>query len=128
MIGAVDVLFVDEAGQISLANVVAISRATDSLVLLGDPQQLDQPLKGSHPPGADRSALAHVLAGEATMPPIAACSSRPPGDSIRSCARSRPRSSTTTGSNRSRISPCQRLVADGAVDRRAASGRGCSRC
>ncbi len=68
LIGSVDVLFVDEAGQMSLANVVAISRATDSLVLLGDPQQLDQPLKGSHPPGADRSALAHVLAGLATMP------------------------------------------------------------
>jgi predicted RecB family nuclease len=69
MIGAVDVLFVDEAGQISLANVVAMSRATASLVLLGDPQQLDQPMRGSHPPGADRSALAHVLGGQATMPP-----------------------------------------------------------
>ncbi|HEU4918639.1 MAG TPA: TM0106 family RecB-like putative nuclease [Candidatus Limnocylindrales bacterium] len=69
MVDAVDVLFVDEAGQISLANVVAISRATTSLVLLGDPQQLDQPMKGTHPPGADRSALAHVLAGAATMPP-----------------------------------------------------------
>jgi predicted RecB family nuclease len=68
MVDAVDVLFVDEAGQISLANVVAISRATNSVVLLGDPQQLDQPLRGSHPPGADRSALAHVLAGQATMP------------------------------------------------------------
>jgi uncharacterized protein len=44
-------------------------------VLLGDPQQLDQPLKGSHPPGAERSALAHLLFGapgeppHATMPP-----------------------------------------------------------
>ena len=67
--GAIDVLFVDEAGQISLANVVAMSQATDSIVLLGDPQQLDQPLRGSHPPGADRSALAHVLDGAATIPP-----------------------------------------------------------
>jgi uncharacterized protein len=66
---AVDVLFVDEAGQISLANVVAVSRAAESLVLLGDPQQLDQPLRGTHPPGADRSALAHVLGDNATMPP-----------------------------------------------------------
>ncbi|HEX6868511.1 MAG TPA: ATP-binding protein, partial [Candidatus Limnocylindrales bacterium] len=69
MIEAVDVLFVDEAGQISLANVIAIARATDSLVLLGDPQQLDQPLKGTHPPGAERSALAHILGDAATMPP-----------------------------------------------------------
>ena len=68
MSDAVHVLFVDEAGQISLANVVAMARSTMNLVLLGDPQQLDQPLKGSHPPGADRSALAHVLAGQATMP------------------------------------------------------------
>jgi uncharacterized protein len=69
LVDAVDVLFVDEAGQISLANVVAIARATNSIVLLGDPQQLDQPLQGSHPPGADRSALAHVLGDAATMPP-----------------------------------------------------------
>jgi predicted RecB family nuclease len=68
MAGAVDVLFVDEAGQISLANVVAMGHATDSLVLLGDPQQLDQPLQGSHPPGAERSALAHLLGDDATIP------------------------------------------------------------
>ncbi|MEA2026604.1 MAG: AAA domain-containing protein, partial [Chloroflexota bacterium] len=67
-IGALDVLFIDEAGQFSLANSVAVSLATESLVLLGDPQQLDQPLKGSHPPGAERSALAHLLDGAAVMP------------------------------------------------------------
>ena len=50
--GAVDVLFVDEAAQMSLANVLAVSQAADSLVLLGDPQQLEQPTKGSHPDGA----------------------------------------------------------------------------
>jgi uncharacterized protein len=67
--GAVDVLFVDEAGQMSLANVVSMSAATGSFVLLGDPQQLDQPLQGTHPPGADRSALAHLLGDDATIPP-----------------------------------------------------------
>ncbi len=51
MRGAVDVLFVDEAGQVSLANVVALAPATTSIVLLGDPQQLDQPMQGAHPPG-----------------------------------------------------------------------------
>jgi predicted RecB family nuclease len=66
---AVDVLFIDEAGQFSLANTVAVSTAARSLVLLGDPQQLDQPLKGSHPPGVERSALAHLLDGAAVMPP-----------------------------------------------------------
>jgi predicted RecB family nuclease len=66
--GALDVLFVDEAGQMSLANVAAMAHATDSLVLLGDPQQLDQPQRGIHPPGAERSALAHVLGSAATIP------------------------------------------------------------
>ncbi len=66
--GAVDVLFVDEAGQMSLANVLSVSAATDSLVLLGDPQQLEQPQKGSHPDGVDISALEHILGGAKTMP------------------------------------------------------------
>ena len=65
---AVDVLFVDEAGQVALANVLAMSGATSSIVLLGDPQQLDQPLQGTHPPGADRSALAHLLGPHDAMP------------------------------------------------------------
>ena len=45
-------------------------RPRGSLVLLGDPQQLDQPLQGTHPPGADRSALAHLLADPAYLRPI----------------------------------------------------------
>ncbi|HUG95608.1 MAG TPA: TM0106 family RecB-like putative nuclease [Pleomorphomonadaceae bacterium] len=68
MAAAVDVLFVDEAGQMSLANTLAAASGATSLVLLGDPQQLDQPLQGAHPPGADRSALAHLLGEAATMP------------------------------------------------------------
>ena len=68
MTGAVDVLFVDEAGQMSLADALAASSCAHSLVLLGDPQQLDQPLQGVHPPGAERSVLAHVLDGERVMP------------------------------------------------------------
>lgn len=67
MAGSVNVLFVDEAGQMSLANVLAVSPAAKSVVLLGDPQQLDQPQKGVHPPGAEVSALAHLLNGRATI-------------------------------------------------------------
>jgi predicted RecB family nuclease len=65
---AVDVLFVDEAGQMSLANVVAVSRAAKSIVLLGDPQQLEQPRKGSHPEGVATSALQHILGTHKTIP------------------------------------------------------------
>ena len=64
---AVDTLFVDEAAQMSLANVLAVSQACRTLVLLGDPQQLEQPIQGSHPEGTDVSALQHVLDGAATI-------------------------------------------------------------
>ena len=65
---AVDVLFADEAGQMSLANVLAVSQAAKNVVLLGDPQQLEQPVRGSHPEGAAVSALEHLLAGQKTIP------------------------------------------------------------
>lgn len=66
---AADLLFVDEAGQISLANTIAASNGARNLILLGDPQQLDQPIKGTHPEGAASSALEHILGGHQTMPP-----------------------------------------------------------
>jgi predicted RecB family nuclease len=64
-----DVVVIDEAGQMSLANVCAVGTAARNLVLLGDPQQLAQPSQGVHPEGAERSALDHVLAGHDTIPP-----------------------------------------------------------
>jgi predicted RecB family nuclease len=65
--GTLDVLVIDEAGQLSLANAIAVAPAAENLLLLGDPRQLDQPLQGSHPPGAEASALGHVLGRESTM-------------------------------------------------------------
>jgi uncharacterized protein len=67
--GAVDVLVVDEAGQFSLANAVAVARGARSMVLLGDPQQLAQPSRAQHPGGAGHSALEHLLDGHGTVPP-----------------------------------------------------------
>jgi ethanolamine utilization microcompartment shell protein EutS len=69
--GTVDTLFVDEAGQLSLANVLAVAGAARNIVLVGDPQQLAQPSQGAHPPGAAVSALEHVLGQEATVAPDA---------------------------------------------------------
>ncbi len=66
---SVDTLVVDEAGQMSLADVLAVAGAARNLVLVGDPQQLAQPSQGAHPPGAGVSALEHILDGRATMPP-----------------------------------------------------------
>jgi len=68
MADSVDVLVIDEAGQMSLADAIAASPCAASLVLLGDPQQLDQPLTGVHPPGSERSVLAHLLHRNRVMP------------------------------------------------------------
>jgi AAA domain len=68
---AVDVLFVDEAAQMSLANVLAVSQAAKTVVLIGDPQQLDQPIQDSHPNGCDVSALNHILSGKQVIPSAA---------------------------------------------------------
>ena len=59
--GAFDYLFVDEAGQVSLANLVAMSNAADNLVLIGDPRQLPQVLQGAHPHPANLSCLDWML-------------------------------------------------------------------
>lgn len=63
-----DYLFVDEAGQVSLANLVGMSRAATNLVLLGDQMQLAQPLQGTHPDESGSSALEYVLGAHATVP------------------------------------------------------------
>ena len=65
---SINVLVVDEAGQMSLANVLACAQAAKNLVLLGDPQQLEQPQKASHPEGSELSALEYLLEGHETMP------------------------------------------------------------
>ena len=65
---SVDVLFVDEAGQMSLANVLAVTQAAYNIVLLGDPQQLEQPKKGPHPEEVGLSALQHMLGSHVTIP------------------------------------------------------------
>jgi predicted RecB family nuclease len=63
-----DLVIVDEAGQMSLADVIALSRCARNLMLVGDPRQLAQVVQGSHPVGAAVSALQHLLGDEVTMP------------------------------------------------------------
>ncbi|GAA0308848.1 TM0106 family RecB-like putative nuclease [Sphingomonas oligophenolica] len=64
-----DYLFIDEAGQVSLANVVAMGTSARNVVLVGDQMQLSQPIKGTHPGDSGRSALDHLLEGHSTVPP-----------------------------------------------------------
>jgi len=64
-----DFLFVDEAGQVSLANLVAMGTSARNIVLLGDQMQLGQPIQGVHPGRSGESSLDYLLNGMATIPP-----------------------------------------------------------
>lgn len=66
--GMLDYLFVDEAGQVSLANLTAVSPSTSNIVLLGDQMQLEQPIQGSHPGECGQSCLEYLLQERATIP------------------------------------------------------------
>lgn len=66
-VDTVDVLLIDEAAQMSLANVLAVCPAATTVILVGDPQQLDQPTQGSHPDGTGVSSLDHILCGAQTI-------------------------------------------------------------
>ncbi len=65
---SVDILLIDEAGQVSLADAIAVSQGARSVVLLGDPQQLAHVSQGTHAHGSGASVLEHLLAGEPTVP------------------------------------------------------------
>ncbi|KIA82613.1 recombinase RecB [Kaistella solincola] len=65
---SLDYLFIDEAGQFALIDTVVVSHAAKNLVLLGDHQQLKQPIKGVHPEGTEVSALEHLLQEHKTIP------------------------------------------------------------
>ncbi|WP_137823020.1 TM0106 family RecB-like putative nuclease [Pseudomonas sp. D(2018)] len=68
LVEQLDYLFVDEAGQVSVANLVAMGMAARNLVLLGDQMQLAQPIKGQHPGRSGDSALDYLLDGVAAIP------------------------------------------------------------
>lgn len=64
----VDVLVIDEAGQVSLADALAMATNARALVLLGDPLQLAHVSQGTHPIGCGASVLEHLLGSEGTVP------------------------------------------------------------
>ena len=68
-IQAFDWLFVDEAGQVGLANMTAMGRSARNIVLVGDPRQLPQVIQGAHPHPANLSCLEWMLGEHATVPP-----------------------------------------------------------
>lgn len=69
MAGKLDYLFVDEAGQVSVANLIGMSSATRNIVLMGDQMQLGQPIQGSHPGQSGMSLLQYYMQERATIGP-----------------------------------------------------------
>ncbi len=65
--GKFDYLFIDEAGQVSLADALANSLCAKNVVLLGDPSQLAQVTQGRHPIHAADSVLQHLLREDQTV-------------------------------------------------------------
>ncbi len=65
--GKLDYLFIDEAGQVSTANVIAMAESARSIVLVGDQMQLGQPIQGVHPGEAGQSVLEFLLDGRAVI-------------------------------------------------------------
>ncbi|MGE3326186.1 MAG: TM0106 family RecB-like putative nuclease [Acidimicrobiia bacterium] len=68
MADALDVLLIDEAGQMGLADAIAALNSAAAVVLLGDPLQLAQVSQAVHPTGAGNSTLEHVLGDDTTIP------------------------------------------------------------
>ena len=67
--GHFDHIFVDEAGQVGLANMLAMSTCAENVVLVGDPRQLPQVQQGAHPPPANLSCLDWMQGRDAAIRP-----------------------------------------------------------
>jgi len=65
---SLDYLVIDEAGQVSLADALAIGTSARNLIFLGDPLQLKQVSQGIHPQGTGSSVLEHLLGEAPTIP------------------------------------------------------------
>src|SRR5690606_1115892 len=64
-----DYLFVDEAGQVSLGNLLAMAGAAKNLILVGDQMQLPQPVQGVHPGETGLSSMDYAMQDHPTVPP-----------------------------------------------------------
>ncbi len=64
----IDYLFIDEAGQVSLADLISTGNIAKNIVLIGDQNQLGQPIRGTHPNESGQSILDYLLEGKDTIP------------------------------------------------------------
>ena len=66
--GIADLLIIDEAGQLPLADAVAVSTSARRVVALGDPQQLAAPIQAAHDDSVQVSLLEHIAQGRPVLP------------------------------------------------------------
>jgi uncharacterized protein len=63
-----DLLVIDEAGQVSLSNLLYLSRVARNILLVGDQQQLSQPNRAAHPDDSGLSCLDYAMVDEPVVP------------------------------------------------------------
>ena len=63
-----DLLVVDEAGQVSLSNLLYMSHCARNILLVGDQNQLSQPNRAKHPEDSGLSCLEYVMGKEKVVP------------------------------------------------------------
>ena len=63
----IDYLFIDEASQLSIADLIALGGVAKNIILVGDQLQLGQPTQGSHPGLSNNSVLDYLLQGKDTV-------------------------------------------------------------
>ena len=68
MSGVADLLVVDEAGQLTLADACGVAQCARMAIALGDPQQLTAPVQAAHDESVDVSLLEHIAQGASVLP------------------------------------------------------------
>ena len=64
-----DYIFVDEAGQLSIADIIAISLCAKNIVIIGDQMQLSSPISALHPRDSGKSVPEFLLENQDTISP-----------------------------------------------------------
>ena len=65
---SLDYMFIDEAGQVSLAGAIVLGVTSKNLILIGDQMQLANPIKGVHAGNSGKSCLEFLLQNNDTIP------------------------------------------------------------
>ena len=62
-------MFLDEAGQLTLADLIGIGGIAKNIIIVGDQLQLGSPIQGNHPNDSGKSILDYLLGDQDTIAP-----------------------------------------------------------